>query len=50
MPLSKQSGFCLTIAMTGAGEGATFIPHKIEVLDIAVAGVVADDARIPQGL
>ncbi len=38
------------IAMTGAGEGATFIPHKIEVLDIAVAGVVADDARIPQGL
>lgn len=38
------------IAMTGAGEGVAFVPRKIEVLDIAVAGVVADDARIPQGL
>lgn len=38
------------IVMSGAGEGAAFVPQKVEILDIAEAGVVADDARVPQGL
>lgn len=38
------------IVMQGSGEDAGFKPRNVEILSSAGSGVVADDARIPEGI
>ncbi|WP_080797509.1 hypothetical protein [Arabiibacter massiliensis] len=37
------------VVMQGTGEGSSFKPETVEVMDVAAAGTNADDAQIPQG-